>query len=72
MCIEEIKLMVKVRPIATVRRAVTSLHRYCYHHHHHHHLFALIKEYSKITTQGYGEETSRNHQAYERGHLGCH
>ena len=32
------------------------------------HLFALIKEYSTITTQGNaGEETSRNHQAYEIG-----
>ena len=43
-------------------------------HHHHHHLFALIKKKNSliIQPQGNGEETSRNHQAYERGHLGCH
>ena len=31
------------------------------------------KEIIQFTSQGnYGEETSRNHQAYKRGHLGCH
>ena len=41
-----------------------------HHHHHHHHLLAFsvetnFKGYSKLL----GEETSRNHQAYRRGHL---
>ena len=34
----------------------------------HHHLFALLKENSQMTTQCNGEETSRNHQAYNMKH----
>ena len=35
--------------------------------------FALIKDENiQITSQGNGKETSRNRQAYKRGHFGCH
>ena len=44
--------------------------KFAVHHHHHHHLLAFVLEQNfKRYSELLDEETSRNHQAYSRGHL---